>query len=132
MNANLVTIAHFSTPTHAHIARARLASRGIAAVLLNENIANINPYHGGGLISVELLVRARDVPQARALLSIHEHPDPPPLPAPEVCPKCGGGHVLRSHNPLIAFYLFLLWFYDPDLGRRRWRCPRCHHSWVTR
>lgn len=135
MDDKLITIARFSTPTTAHVARARLEADGIDAVVLNENIATLAPFLGfqdGGQM-VQLQVRAEDARLAADSLGLEapsNETEEPEVPA--ACPRCNCERVAADRNPLTGFFNALAKFYDPDLACYRWRCPKCHHGWKTR
>jgi hypothetical protein len=63
------TIATFSKAEEAHLLRMRLASVGIEAVLLDENMAQLEQPLSDGIGGVRLQVAEEDVTAARELLA---------------------------------------------------------------
>ena len=61
----VVTVAHFTEPVEAEMARGRLESAGIEVFLSGENAAILEP----GLGSLQLQVPAADEADARAILA---------------------------------------------------------------
>lgn len=86
----LVTIARFSFPFEAHIAKAQLESGGIPAFVADEHTINMNWLYSDALGGVRLQVQHEDVEQAKAVLA----QDQSELLTEEqgydaaVCPRC--------------------------------------------
>jgi hypothetical protein len=68
MSDELVTIARFSPGGEAEIARARLDSEGIEAVIEGEDAAAAFPYVADAGMQIELQVRECDAERAIAIL----------------------------------------------------------------
>ena len=68
-NASLVTIASFSQPYEAEIAKTHLESEGILSFLSNENVVGINWLWSNAVGGVKLQVAEPDVEAARQILS---------------------------------------------------------------
>ena len=69
MDANeLVTIYTVYEPTHAELIRTELQGEGIACEVGGENQAGF-----AGVLSIEVLVRAKDADRARAFIEEHEY-----------------------------------------------------------
>lgn len=71
----LVTIASFSDPVGANIARSVLDSEGIAACLGAETTNTMLNYYGSALGGVKLMVFADQVDKAKAILAAHSAAD---------------------------------------------------------
>jgi hypothetical protein len=65
----LVTVATFSTPVEAEMARVRLERLGIPAFLGNAIAVGVMPYLGNDLGGISLQVLEKDAEQARELLA---------------------------------------------------------------
>lgn len=63
------TIATFSKPEQAHLLRMRLESVGIGAVLLDENMAQLEQPRSDAMGGVRLQVAEEDATAARELLA---------------------------------------------------------------
>jgi hypothetical protein len=92
----LVTIATFSFPHEAHIAKAHLDSVGIPSFVADEYTVNMYWLLSNAMGGVRLQVPAEFVAQAQEVLNgpteivpISES-EMPPEPEPAVCPYCGG------------------------------------------
>jgi len=139
---DLVRVASFSLPTEAHMARSKLESEGIPAVVTNENTAYIYPlYATTPLGSVDVLVRRSDLERAREVLrQVLQRGQPEPGRARELeayeappappCPMCGGTDVRREGFVLIRIIVSLLMLCLPfALFRPRWVCAECNAKW---
>lgn len=110
-----VTVATYVLPWEAQLAKARLASEGVAAVIADENAAGI--YGANAIGGIKLRVREEDAGRATALLSTDR-----PLPTLYLvteedaqrarCPSCRSEDVVSEG-----------WF------RPRWSCGACGAKW---
>ena len=64
---SLVELGRFATRVEADLARLRLESHGLEALLFDSETNNF--FGGGGLVAVRLMVDADDLDEARKLLS---------------------------------------------------------------
>lgn len=111
----LVTVAIYVLSWEAQLAKARLASEGVAAVIADENAAGI--YGANAIGGIKLRVREDDAERATALLGTCH-----PLPALYLvtdedaqrvrCPSCRSEDVVAEG-----------WF------RPGWSCSACGHKW---
>ena len=69
LEENLVTVASFTTPVEAEMARVRLERLGIAAFLGNAAAVGVMPFLGNDLGGISLQVLEKDADQARELLA---------------------------------------------------------------
>ena len=97
MPDSLVTIATYSNPQQAHIAKGALGAYDIPAAILDEHIASMVGPYAGYVEGVRLQVRACDVPDALEILDIVDEDEPldgapkangSPAQA-DICPLCG-------------------------------------------
>ena len=65
-----VIAATFSSAGAAHLARARLEDNGIDAIVSDESLGGLAPFHSDAGASVKLRVRKRDLEEAREMLEV--------------------------------------------------------------
>ncbi len=109
MSEDLVTIATYEIGAEAHIARGRLESAGIKAVVVGEENASLRPFVGDAVTSVRLLVHESDADAAQRLL----HGESREARRHSHCPHC------RWENPRNSGFLFFA----------RWTCDHCGATW---
>ena len=133
-DTELVTVRKFESPFEAHMARTKLESNGIEAVVVDEHLADYNMIYGRTMGGVRLLVRAADGARARDVLEIDRAP--PSGRDTTVCPSCGSDrvrHGLAPGNVLLQVLLVILVVVTGLLAfvflRWRWRCEACGHVW---
>jgi hypothetical protein len=112
----LVTIATFSFPHEAHIAKATLEASGIPAFLADEHTINMQWLYSNAMGGVRLQVPQEFAAQAQEVLNepaeIAPIPElePGPAPAPGACPYCGsrlGEPFAAGRRPAIFTWLLL-------------------------
>ena len=121
----LETIARYSFPYEAHIARVKLEWSGIPAYVADEHTINAYWLYSHALGGVRLQVPGPCAQDALAVLQ------EPAVWADGDLPSCGacGGHLeLRVSGRRIAFVTFWvlgypLWWISAD-----WRCACCGHA----
>lgn len=133
----LVTIAAFSEPIEAHLARSRLECEGLSCSLADEHIVGVYWLSTAAVGGVKLQVRERD--REHALRVLEEASARPAssaewvtgdLDAPR-CPSCGSLRVERERfdRRMILLSWLLLGIPLPFL-RRYDRCRRCGERWA--
>ncbi|CAG0977260.1 hypothetical protein MYXO_01649 [Myxococcaceae bacterium] len=132
----LVTVAAFSEPIEAHLARSRLECEGLACSIADEHIVGVYWLSASAVGGVKLQVRERDREHAlRVLEEVSSRPVDSAewvtgdLDAPR-CPSCGSLRVARERIDRRWFWLswLLLGIPIPFLERHE-RCRRCHARW---
>lgn len=112
----LVTIATFSFPHEAHIAKAQLDALGIPSFIADEHTINMQWLYSDAMGGVRLQVPAEFADQAREVLNepaeIAPIPESEigPEPEPDVCPYCGGvlgEPYATGKRPAVLSWLFL-------------------------
>lgn len=91
----MITVARFSMPFEAHIAKTRLESEGIPAFVADEHTVNMNWLYSNAMGGVRLQVPAAYAEHALRVLS-EDMSDSDPvesLPASVHCPHCGSSNV---------------------------------------
>ena len=130
----LVTIASFRDLPNALLAKARLASDGIEAILLNENIVRMDWLVANAVGGVQLQVHREDVEEALELL---EAPMPSRIPVPgeeyeqPTCPACESMNLsCGDANRPLSFLSWLLVGIPLPFGRKLvWSCGDCGYQW---
>jgi len=134
-----VTVATFSVPQQAHLARLRLESEEIDCFLIDENLVATDWLLANAVGGIKVQVHEDDVAAARTILGTHaalsdlgeesEIGDPP---QPVTCPACGSADVDRSWFSRRLFFLAVLIGLPLPVPMRISRCTRCHHEWKHR
>lgn len=127
------TVATFSFPYEAHIARARLQAEGVPAFVADENTINMQWLYSDALGGVRVQVPAEHLTKAREILAHDYSAD---LEAEQGadntrCPACGGTDLSPiTQGKRMAFLMFLLvnfplWSTEPRL-----QCDKCSHKFT--
>ena len=125
----------------AQLARSYLASCGVHARLLDENMIALRWTHSQAVFGFKLVVSGMDGDEARELLAYDRSADLTdvpesslPLSPYDACPRCGSDDVAwpKLERRCKALSLFFLWFvlmapvaahFQPT------RCRECGHRW---
>ena len=110
-NRNLVTIASYSFPYEAQIAKANLESEGMTAFIADEHTINMDWLYSNALGGVRLQVSEEDVVRARELLEqdFSELVDKEFGEEKPICQKCGSENIeAHTKGKKPAFLIFLL------------------------
>jgi hypothetical protein len=135
MTGDWITVASFSQPVEAHLARAQLESEGIPCVVGNEHLVRVDWFLSNAVGGVKVLVprsevdRARDVLRPRPRLVVAADRDER-ADGEMICPRCRSDDVYYSrYNRRVAgFFILLLGFLIPWRDRR-WTCTQCGYEW---
>lgn len=139
-----MTVAAFSQPVEAHLARGRLECEGIECFIADEHIVGIDWLYSAAVGGVKLKVRREERERAVALLETARRPHTrshdfltADLDAPR-CPGCGSLRIDRARvsRPLAVVSWLLIGIPLPFLRRRsrclscglRWRAARCRRD----
>lgn len=125
----MITIARYSLPIEAQIARASLEAAGIPAFIADEHTINMNWLYSDALGGVRLQVPAAHAEEALALLQAdHSAAVTSEQPADETprCRQCGSAN-LRERRPgrRLAFLFWILVNIPLWPVRRRMECADC-------
>lgn len=132
----LVTIATFTHPIEAHIAKSILDREGIWAFIAGENFNRLYPLTEGGL---KLRVRQPDAAKAFDLLNAET--DGVRLldeelgqdEQRETCPNCQSPLIhYEKYNVGFTFLLLLLLRIPLLVLKRKWVCSACGHEWESK
>lgn len=128
----LVTIASFSFPHEAHLAKAQLDAAGIPGFIADEYTINMQWLYSNAMGGVRLQVPAEFAEEAQALLTepviiLESEDTPPALSEAEhpCCPACAtalGERRTYRRAAMISWLLLGLPFF---LGRDTRRCSSC-------
>ena len=137
--AKFQTIASFTFPIEAYLAKGRLEAEGIPAFIAHENHVWANWMYSQALGGVKLQVLENDVGAANLVLEKHlkgayesdlesEFPD---IEA-NCCPQCGAKHY-KSRLSLLALIIVLLTFgvfaIIFPLRKKHHQCLECGFNW---
>jgi len=128
-----VTIATFSTPWEAQLARARLEAEGIDAWVSDENLARLGFSNAIG--GVRLQVREEEAKVAAELLQREARLPEIYLVTEEEarlprCPECNSDRLnLERWSRLLLVGSLLLLRFPLLVPRKRWRCRSCGGMW---
>jgi putative signal transducing protein len=128
-----VTIATFSTPWEAQLARARLEAEGIDAWISDENLARLGFSNAIG--GVRLQVREEEAKVAAELLQREARLPEIYLVTEEEarlprCPECNSDRLnLERWSRLLLVGSLLLLRFPILVPRKRWRCRSCGGMW---
>jgi hypothetical protein len=138
---SLVTIARFTDPPSAHVARALLEAHGIDAYLGNEHYVGMDWLHSQAVGGVELKVVSEQATRAQEIL---DSPEPPPAftsryslddsqpSAFEVCPACSAQDVESDRLDHRIRAASLGFGIPVSIGAYRFRCRACGHRFRAR
>lgn len=135
----LVTIATFSFPAEAHIAKTILDREGIWSFIADDNIITWNWLYSNAVGGVKLQVRQPDV--KRALQLLNEKPDGTKALDEELgedeqrekCPSCQSPLVhYETYNERLVFLSWLLLRFPLPFLKRKWKCSACGHEWKVK
>ena len=126
----MITVATFSFPHEAHIAKLKLDAKGIPAFVADEHTINMQWLYSSAIGGVKLQVPAPFAEQATQALAedfsdLFESDDADDREAPR-CPTCGSQALtphIRGKKP--AFVVFLLLGFPLFFYHRGVRCDAC-------
>ena len=135
----LVTVARFTDPPSAYMARAMLESNGIDSFICNEHYVGMDWLHSQAVGGVELRVVQEQFERAKSLLE-----DPPESPElildawegaeaeGESCPACYANAVVPDRTDHRVRAISLAIGIPLATGAYRYRCEACGHAWQKR
>lgn len=136
----LVTVASFTNPLEAHIARGRLEAEGIQAFVAHEHHVWANWFLSTALGGVKIQVSPPDAQRAAEILGDERtgryeallEAQARPAPAP-VCPVCHSRDIQAVHRSE-RISLVVVWLSSLPLPYTSgtMKCRACGHRWVNR
>ncbi len=138
MQREWVTIAAFSQPIEAHLARAKLESEGIACMVGDEYLVRVDWFLSNAIGGVKVMVpaweveRARDVLRPRPRLVVVANTGDP-ADGDMICPRCRSYDVYyRRYSRRVSSFFILLFGFLIPWRDRRWSCTQCGYEWKER
>lgn len=142
MSDDWITVASFSQPVEAHLARTKLESEGIACVVSDEYLVRVNWLLSNAVGGVKLRVPSWEAERAREVL----RPRPRLVVVPDaeqarearaagemMCPSCRSLDVYYTRFSRRAAGVFWLLFgFIVPWFSRRWLCKQCGYEWKGR
>jgi len=132
---DLQTVATFTSPWEAQLAKAALESEGIEATIADENLIRLYWALSNAIGGVKVQVRPDDLERARSLLASCQ-------PLPEIylvkdedegqirCPGCRSDNVELQRWSRLGFVAsWVLLGVPVPIPRRRWLCRQCGIEW---
>lgn len=120
----------------AHLAKGKLETEGIHAVVADEYLVGINWMYSQAIGGVKVQVPERDLEGAKNILEADYSENIKAIEnaysetdSENICPKCGSSTIsLRPYSiwSLIPSLLFLLSIF---FRRKKWACQRCGTVW---
>ncbi len=133
MTDDIVTIATFSYPMEAEIARGKLESEGIWAFVADDYMVTMNWLYSNAVGGVKLQVRESDTENALQILNqsspISEEPFDEEYDQP-TCPRCMSHSTqYQIFESRLVFLSWLLLTFPLPFVKRKWKCMECGFSW---
>ena len=134
----LINVATFDNPTIAHIARSRLESEGILAVLDGEHHVAMDWMITNAVGGVKLLVRSTDSDSAIRILTetpeVFQHDQASDCPRDDgdiCCPDCESPETYRERMKRKWIYLSILFLGIPiPFLSNKMICESCGNKWT--
>src|SRR5690606_6420594 len=135
----LITVATFTSPWEAHIAKGRLEAEGIPAFIAHEHHVWADWMYSLALGGVKVQVPEAHAEEAARLLEQHMRgefsaalPTYPGTPAEDLCPNCGSAAIRSRYSlPGILLLVLTFWlvyvFWPPR--REIHVCGECEYRW---
>ena len=124
-----VTVRRYSSPQEAHLARAKLESEGVPAVIQDENLVRMNWLYSNVIGGVKVQVAHSHVQAANRILGCVDRPEPA-SGASYPCPECGADETrLGVRGKRATFLTWLIAGFPLWRGKREWFCAACQHTW---
>jgi len=137
MTDKLITIASFSEPFQAELAKIKLNTEGIKCFLASESFVAtywlLSSAEGG----VKLQVKEFDAKRALEILENKNRPDIEegaarltPEPINPLCPQCHSEDVeYEKFSKKLAFLSILFLRFPLPLLKKSYKCNNCGHTW---
>jgi len=136
VQTSLVTIATFSFPAEAYVAKSKLDSEGVWSFVADAEVVGMNWLYSNAVGGVKVQVKEED--EHRALQILNRKAEPMELDTgasaeaaeEEKCPECGSSNI--RYERFAMRWLFLSWFavgFPLPFMKRKWRCRSCGLTW---
>jgi Putative prokaryotic signal transducing protein len=133
---SLVTLQHFRDMPEALLAKGKLESAGIHAMLADGNLVRMDWLLSNAIGGIRLQVNQRDLDEARMVL---QEPIPPEFSEEELgepfvqprCPRCYSLDIgFEKINRFWTYGLWLLLSFPLPIRKNSWKCYTCGVEWV--
>jgi XTP/dITP diphosphohydrolase len=134
---SFVTLWKFRDLPEALLAKGKLESSGIDAMLADDELIRMDWLYSNAVGGISLRVPAEDAAEALAILQepIPDSLDPgsqEPTYLQPRCPKCGSLNVTHEGlNRTLTFGTWLAFGFPIRVAADRWRCEDCGEEWST-
>ncbi len=119
-----ITVASYTHPTEAHIAKMKLESEGVPVFMLSDNLVSANWLLSSALGGIQLQVPPSEVSRAREILGSATEVDPS-----ATCPACGSSKLRRSKFWWKVAFLAVHFLHIPLPFRGgALKCVECGHE----
>lgn len=130
MTDKLVTIASFSTPLEANMARLKLESAGIPAFVADEYTIGMNWLYSNALGGVKLQVPESMISEAQEIMASQaEQQTSDELATADACPQCGCKNTENFLDKRGSFITWILFGIPLLLPSAKKKCCDCGHNW---
>ncbi len=133
-----VTVASYSQPIQAHLARTKLESEGIPCIVGDEHLVRVDWLLSNAVGGVKLKVPSWEEARAREALRPRPHlvvvaEDGEPADGEMICPRCRSYDVYHEiYSQRMAGIFILLFGFLIPWRNRRWTCKQCDYEWKER
>jgi len=143
MSGKWITIAAYSQPVQAHLARTQLESEGIACIMGDEHLVHVDWLLSNAVGGVKLKVMSGDEVHAREVLRPRPRlvvvAEPGVLPEADlndddlICPRCRSFDVyFHRFDKRVAGVFWLIFGFIVPWRASKWECKQCSYSWRER
>jgi len=141
MSNNWITVARFSHPVEAHLARTRLECEGIVCVVADEYLVRVDWLLSNAVGGVKLMVPAWELARAREALRPRPYlVDVADLNACRdendeelICPRCRSYDVyFHRFDRRVASLFWLFAGFIVPWRSHKWVCKECGYEWKER
>lgn len=131
----LITVAAYSFPYEADLAKGRLEAEAIPAFVADEHTVHIDWLYSNAIGGIKLQVPESDAIRAKEILSADVSQDLMTDAAEDdpdsVCSKCGGvaSEYVDQNEKRFTYFSWLLLSFPLIPPRRKMKCKECGYIW---
>lgn len=129
------TVASFTEPYLAHLARGKLTSEGITAVVTDEYLIQTNWTLSNAIGGVKVLVPDEELERALTVLAPDQYAcdtmsgGTDTSVSEDVCPVCGSRDITANRYSLWSLIPSILLRLPVFFRRNKWACRTCKAKW---